>query len=163
MKQLREIPIEDVREYFAYDPDSGKITNKKARRGVVVGEEAGADRGHGYRKVFFRGKYYYSHRLAWAIHYGAQPPDIIDHIDGDGHNNAIGNLRGAEHRQNIQNQKRRSDNTSGRKGVSWNAHVGKWVANCGNVYLGCFDDKSLASDAYEAAAVKQFGDYARLA
>ena len=163
MKQQRIIPIKEMGEYLAYDPESGKITNLKARRGAAAGAEAGADRGHGYRKVFFQGAYYYAHRVAWALHYGEQPPAIIDHIDGDGHNNAISNLRGAAHRENLQNQKRRIDNTSGHKGVSWNSHAGKWVASCGDVYLGCFNDKALASAAYEVAAIKQFGEYARLA
>lgn len=163
MKQHRRIPIEEMREYLAYDPRTGKIVNKRARRGAAIGEEAGADRGHGYRKVFFFGKYYYAHRIAWALHFGEQPPAIIDHLDGNGANNAIENLRAAAHSDNLRNQKRRVDNKSGYKGVSWHVKAGKWVAVCGDTYLGLFVSKEEASAAYAVAAQGKFGEFARLA
>mgnify|MGYP003347982033 CR=1 FL=1 len=51
----------------------------------------------------------------------------IDHIDGNPLNNKIENLRPATHSQNNANVKRRSDNTSGEKGVAWDKSREKYV------------------------------------
>ena len=150
-----------MREFLHYDPVTGLITNKVVRRGARAGDAAGQVNGCGYRRLFFRWKYYYHHRVAWALFYGEQPPDYIDHVDGNGMNNAIDNLRKAEHRQNLGNQKKRADNTSGYKGVAIVKKTGRYSARVSGRHLGTFDTAEAAHAAYMAAAVKDFGEYAR--
>lgn len=66
------------------------------------------------------------------------PDMFIDHINRDGLDNQRKNLRIVTHSQNHFNEKIRSDNISGTKGVSWNKKNQKWIAILGNKYLGSF-------------------------
>lgn len=61
---------------------------------------------------------YLVHRVVWEMHNGViDNDDIIDHEDGDGRNNRIGNLRRTTHPVNMRNCKMRKDNQSGVCGV----------------------------------------------
>lgn len=61
---------------------------------------------------------YKAHRVAWALHYGEWPKGAIDHINGDGADNRIANLRDVDTRTNQQNQRRaKSNNSTGWLGV----------------------------------------------
>lgn len=69
----------------------------------------------------------YLHRFILPTPIGIE----VDHIDGDGMNNRRSNLRPATRSQNLCNQRIRSDNLSGSKGVSWDGKRLKWVARVG--------------------------------
>ena len=89
-----------------------------------------------------------------------------DHIDGNSLNNCRSNLRLATYAENNRNTRVRRDNTSGYKGVSWAADRGKWVAvicvdKCQR-WLGAFDDPAEAAIAYNEAALRYHGEFARL-
>ena len=90
----------------------------------------------------------------------------IDHKDGNGLNNCRTNLRDATKSLNMANRGRTLANQSGYKGVSWHKHGHKWVAqikaNGRYYYLGLFGDKNSAARAYNDAAIKHFGEFARL-
>lgn len=88
----------------------------------------------------------------------------IDHKDGDGMNNSRSNLRLTTPSLNQANRGLNRNNTSGFKGVRrinnrWNARI---RVNRVLIELGRFDDILDAARAYDAAAVKHFGDHARL-
>ncbi len=96
------------------------------------------------------------------------PSDLqVDHANGDGLDNRRGNLRTASRAQNQQNQGRRTDNSSGFKGVCWHSKRGKWYARigCNGVTrsLGLFDSPEEAHAAYCRAAVATHGQFARTA
>lgn len=90
---------------------------------------------------------------------------FVDHINGDGLDNRKSNLRVCTHSQNVMNQKRRNDNTSGYKGVSWNS--GAWVAtisiNRKQTCIGRFPTPAEAYEAYCKAAKEHHGEFARMA
>lgn len=102
----------------------------------------------------------YLHRLLL----GAPRGVAVDHIDGNGLNNLRDNLRLCSLSENNGNSQRRSDNTSGFKGVSWHRGRGKWQASISlagrDKYLGLFDTQGAAHEAYKAAATKMFGEFA---
>lgn len=91
---------------------------------------------------------------------------IIDHIDGNPLNNKKSNLRVCTNAENTRNCGKRVNNTSGYKGVSWHKYVKKFFAQIGSngqkIHLGYFDGVEDAARAYNAAALKHFGEFARL-
>jgi hypothetical protein len=96
-----------------------------------------------------------------------QTPDGMDtdHINGNKLDNRRCNLRICTRSQNLQNSLAHSNNTSGRKGVSWSTLHQKWVAqiktNTGYHYLGLFSDIADAVKTYDVAARKYFMEFAR--
>ena len=89
-----------------------------------------------------------------------------DHIDGDGLNNTRVNLRVATTSQNHCNSGKRSHNTSGYKGVSWEKSRGLWAAEARmdgrRIRCGRFATAEEAARAYDRAARELQGDFARL-
>lgn len=90
---------------------------------------------------------------------------ITDHKDGDGRNCRRSNLRPATNMTNARNTKTRSDNTSGRKGVSWDNRTGSWFVYINTdkqrTRLGHFDDLELAIFVREEAEHRFHGEFAR--
>ncbi|MEO1538492.1 MAG: AP2 domain-containing protein [Pseudomonadota bacterium] len=95
------------------------------------------------------------------------PPDglCVDHIDGDGLNNVRSNLRLADKFENARNAKKRLDNKSGYKGVSFHKRLGKWrayIATRGTqVHLGYFDTPELAHQSYCEASQEMHAEFGR--
>ncbi len=87
----------------------------------------------------------------------------VDHIDGDGLNNQQSNLRLCTRAENMQNQRRQTDTASGFKGVHRNHN--KWRARIKtseqSLNLGTFESKFDAARAYDEAAIRLFGEFAR--
>jgi hypothetical protein len=104
---------------------------------------------------------FYMHRIILQVLTGVP----VDHVDGNGLNNQKVNLRLCTHQENMQNRKTQKNNKSGLKGVSWHKNEEKWraVIKAEGKYkhLGYFPTKELAALAYNEAAVKYFGEFAR--
>lgn len=94
------------------------------------------------------------------------PGKFVDHINGNSLDNRKCNLREATSQQNSFNQKRKTGASSRFKGVSWDKCRNKWTAQIMkskvNRTLGRFTDEIQAAVAYDEAAVKMFGEFARL-
>jgi HNH endonuclease len=89
---------------------------------------------------------------------------VIDHIDGQPLNNLKSNLRVCSTINNSRNIRHNKANTSGYKGVSyqnskWRAYI---VTSYKQIHLGCFSTKEAAAEAYNIAAKKYYGEFARL-
>jgi hypothetical protein len=91
---------------------------------------------------------------------------FCDHKDGNVLNNQKSNLRQATCLQNQRNKSISNINTSGYKGVTWHKNAKKWQSsiriNYTLKYLGCFNTKEEAAFIYNQAAIKYFGEFARL-
>lgn len=89
----------------------------------------------------------------------------VDHKDRDTLNNKKENLRPCGQSQNGANRIRHKNNTSGFKGVTFKKDAGRWSARIGvgwkRIHLGYFDTACDAAIAYDAAARKHFGEFAR--
>ncbi|MCC6776684.1 MAG: HNH endonuclease [Hyphomicrobiales bacterium] len=157
-----------LRELLHYDPKTGiftwKVTiNNKTRAGAA----AGCRDGHAYHLIGVDGRLYVAHRLAWLWMTGAWPEADIDHRNLDKKDNRWSNLRAATRSGNMANTGARADNTSGLKGVTWDKHRNKWLAqirvNGKNKFLGRFECLEAAHAAYVAKAKEMFGEFARAA
>jgi hypothetical protein len=88
---------------------------------------------------------------------------MVDHINGDGLNCRISNLRTCTHQQNMNNQRTPRNNTSGFKGVvirgdRFEACI---VSSGKKIYLGTYDTPEEAHDMYCRASKKYHGEFGR--
>ena len=160
------LTVERLRSLLAYDPETGIFTRLvRTSNTTRVGDVAGSLTPKGYQMIGIDWRSYQAHRLAWLYVYGEWPASELDHVDGNRANNSIGNLRLASRKENCFNQGKRQHNTSGFKGVSWHHGIGKWRARIavenGRRHLGYFDSPDAAGRAYEAAATKYHGAFAK--
>ena len=90
----------------------------------------------------------------------------IDHIDHNGLNNLVENMRIVDKYQSARNIRVRKGCTSVYKGVYWNTRDKKWEATIymkpKQTYIGQFDNEDDAGLAYNRRAVDLFGEYAFL-
>lgn len=90
----------------------------------------------------------------------------VDHRDGDGLNNQKQNLRASNRSENMRNRGKNSNNTSGYKGVYFCSRTKRWRARIQTngiyTHLGRFATPEAAAAAYDAAAAKLHGEFARL-
>jgi hypothetical protein len=162
-------PVEIIRKLLDYDKTTGNFYWLCERgNGVTTGAKAGTFlKGRNiYIHLRINGNKYLAHRIAWLLSTGQDPLELqIDHIDGNGCNNAIENLRLATSGQNSRNQKRAKSNKSGYKGVWLDKRRNKWassiVLNRKSTWLGYFCTPELAHMAYCKAAAELHCDFAR--
>lgn len=116
----------------------------------------------GYAAALVEGKRALLHRLLLGIHGTAK---IADHRNLDRLDNRRQNLRVATKSQNGYNRGRRRDNKSGYKGVYRCSTTGHWRAEISaerkRHKLGRFADPISAAKAYDAAALRLHGEFAR--
>ena len=101
------------------------------------------------------------HRVIMGVERDVQ----LDHKNGNGLDNRRKNLRICNHSQNQANQRKRSRASSRFKGVHRYRNSKRWSAkihvNGQRVHLGAFDSERKAALAYDRAATKHFGEFAR--
>lgn len=95
------------------------------------------------------------------------PDRFIDHMNRNKLDNRRCNLRECSPAQNGWNADTRSTNRSGYKGVVWESRQGFWcarirVGNGRRYYLGSSHDPVVMALAYDSAARRLHGEFARL-
>lgn len=162
----KEMTLELAKEWLSYEPSTGVFTWRKTanKNGAMAGGVAGCQitsgSGKKYLLITLLKCRMRAHRLAWFYVYG-EWPKITDHINGNGLDNRIDNLRDAGSiAENSKNTRLRPDNKSGRVGVYWYASRNKWKAEIGqkrrNICLGYYSRFEDAVAARERAEL-QYG------
>lgn len=89
----------------------------------------------------------------------------VDHINGDRLDNRRCNLRLCSRAENGRNRRRQRSSSFRFKGARKDWRRGKWQAYIKDDgiqrHLGCFESETEAARAYDAAAMRLFGDFAR--
>lgn len=102
---------------------------------------------NGYIAARIHNKIVLLHRLITS----APPELVVDHINGDRLDNRRTNLRLVSVAVNMQNQRLSLASTSGFRGVTWDKHRSKWVAQAKlrgrRIFLGRFDSIEQAAHA----------------
>ncbi len=143
-----------LKEILDYDPVTGIfVWATEKRYGLKAGYPAGTKNAQGYIDIQIDEIKHKAHRLAWLYCYGELPKKNIDHINQSRDDNAITNLREANHSENGQNRSINKSNTSGFRNVSYAKNYKKWCCYLrlrGKVvYSSYFDSAEEASKAVE--------------
>lgn len=105
-------------ELYKYDPITGVVFRTTRMGNYPAGSACNAVTTNGkYYKTTYKGDQILLHRLAWFLYHKKQPPEVIDHKDGDGLNNRIDNLREATTSTNQMNINATMKSTTGLKGI----------------------------------------------
>lgn len=175
---MEELTQEIVQELLDYNPETGILTWKERSKEWFKRERdwkpwnirfAGKEAGHdwkgskgrkastSYRQISIFSIIYPAHRVAWMYYHGYWP-NVIDHINGNGLDNRITNLRDVSYQENSKNMAKFCNNTSGVTGVCWcNTHE-KWIARINvrgkKITLGYFENFDEAVEARKSAEVE---------
>jgi len=156
------LTAERLRELVRYDP----VTGLFYRRWKCGERRVGCDNGRGYVVLRLDDKLYQAHRLAWLYVHGVFPAADIDHINGVRDDNRIVNLRPATRAENLRHKRHR--NKTGCKGVmvhrdaNRKKRYGAQMAPGGAYrFLGWFAALEEAARAYQVAAQREYGDFAK--
>lgn len=162
--------INRLKELFIPDGYNGSLTwkvdCKKYKAGDVVSAEGIKSR---YKIIKVDGVAISLHRVLWLMLEGEiAQGKLIDHINGNSHDNRISNLRLCSHAENMRNRKCHSNNQTGLKGVYKEVTRGKvkpWRAQIRTkgkkINLGRFESAEDAHHAYLKASESLHGAFHR--
>ncbi len=141
-KKFKKTPSQqDLKELFKYNPETGSFIRFDGYFGQI-------DRTYWY--IVYGNERFQVHRLIWKLWHNEEP-DQIDHINGDGLDNRLINLRNVNHITNCRNQKKKKNNTSGFNGVVYHKEADKWMArvkiNYKGIHIGLYNTPQEAKEA----------------
>lgn len=154
----KPITQDELQELLIYNPVTGIFHWRLSRPGVSAGMQAGGETtatGKKYVQILVKRKLYRAHRLAWLYVHGRFPDSEIDHLNGNGLDNRLCNLREATRSENGKNTRLRPDNKSGTSGVYWRERRRKWesliTVDGKQIFLGYHDNLQEAVSARKNA------------
>ena len=151
MKRV-ELDVKTIRSLVIYDEETGFFFwRSNGKRALATKMNRGR-----YYNGAVGGQVMLAHRAAWAYVHGETPTGVVDHINGNGLDNRIENLRDVDQIKNGHNRSGlNKNNTSGHMGVHFEKRRNLWRVNIKLNYkdhfVGYFDNLSEAIAAREAA------------
>jgi len=167
---LKTISHGELLNIFRFDFENGKMYWKNPIKGRFRGKEAGCKLGSGKKKKYWivsiKSKYVFRAKAIFYAYYGRVPTLVLDHINGDSLDDRISNLREVTLEQNNWNTKTTARTRRGglprgvyreKDKVRFRAQI---IFRRQRIPLGLFATPELASEAYQAARKKYFGEFA---
>jgi hypothetical protein len=173
-EKLKYPTQEELKELFDYDVKTGKLFWKVDRLPKKTkGKEAGGItiiHNITYRQVTINTIKYMVHRLIWIYNYEKIDENlVIDHIDHDGLNNRLTNLRLVTNEENLKNCvttpriKYLTKKTEKIPGICWDSKLKEYRVLYPFVgdkkIIGYFKDKDLAIEALDKAELEYLDNY----
>lgn len=153
-----EIPLTHGKVTIIEDADCHLVDNGRTWYAVEKSS------GKWYAACRLNYKTVFMHRLLLGL--SAGDGKKADHIDGNSLNNRRSNLRITDSFGNNRNRNKRTASVYTYKGVCLDKQNNKWSAYIGcagkKIRLGRFMSEEEAARAYDEAAAKLFGDFAKL-
>lgn len=138
-----------LQSVFSYNPETGELIYKITGSSICNKDDR-------YFKLYLFGKHLWAHRVIFMLVYGYLPKHV-DHINGNGFDNRLCNLRGADASRNQANNYKLQRGVE-KRGNRFRARI---KVKGERISLGSYATEQEAQDAYDEAAVKYFGEYAR--
>ena len=158
---MKQIPLKQGKHTIVDDEDFEYLSQWKWHL-MTVGYAARHRRKGDYGWRNYNTGIVYMHRVILNTPEGKH----TDHINGNKLDNRRSNLRTCSNAENIRNIKIPRHNTSGFKGVSWDRVNKKYKVkitfNRKYIFLGRYQSPTEAALAYNVAAKKHYGEFARL-
>jgi hypothetical protein len=164
MTKPTSLPSQKKLQELFYYKDGQLYWKERIHWSIDLSKPAGDIDTNGYRRIQIEGKRYKAHRLIWKYHYGKDPKEFIDHIDGNKINNDIKNLRESTRQQNGFNRGPQKNNKLGIKGVRkhGNKYTARITINGKMKRLGAFNTIEEARLVREEAEKKLFKEFSVL-
>lgn len=172
-KRPYDIILQELDKNYTYDPETGIVYRKgkavgkpkSPRKMYLVFVVSTTDPNYLYMQTSM-----FVHCAVWYLFYREWPPSLVDHIDGDGFNNRIANLRLATGPENARNVRKRKGGSSQYKGVFFKKNVkhsagGRWMhtITAGDVFIRKYHQtEEEAARAYDEDARRLHGEFAVL-
>lgn len=158
----RDLSAAELRAALDYNPNTGEFFTKPRKVGSV--HRFGRHGEYPAVVITLRPRNgthakFYAHRLAYLWMTGDWPDHEIDHWNGDSTDNRWANLRPATRSQNVRNIGASNRNTSGLIGAFYDKAIKRWRSYIAGRYLGIFDTKEQAHEAYKVAALELYGAF----
>lgn len=152
---------EQYRARYAYNPETGAIYTRKPDGSLSPTYLRNHENRYWKIRVKAGGKCkdIRAHQLVFFLAHGRWATEI-DHINDDGKDNRLSNLRECTREQNTGRARR--ENMHGYRGISWCSKDKRYRAKCRHQWLGQFRTPEEAAMAYDAAARRAYGEFARL-
>jgi predicted NAD-dependent protein-ADP-ribosyltransferase YbiA (DUF1768 family) len=106
MKPIPPAPVDVVKTFLSYDPETGLFTRNFKWGSKPAGSPVGSMSKYGYHQISVLGRTYTAQRLAWYMMYGEWPENDIDHINRIKTDNRIANLRILTRSENLKNREK---------------------------------------------------------
>lgn len=128
MPKRKSLPTaQRIWEQYDYKPLTGELVAKRYAAGSADRRRTGSRKVNRYLSVWLDNQPYCAHRMVWKWVHGTEPGDTLDHLNRDGHDNRIWNLREVTQTENLKNRVATWKHKPASKGYSWCEDRRRWM------------------------------------